>query len=531
MIDFRLRRGCPSVGEEPYHVSDDLIDFSDRDGEFLCSDIKQQALSFATITAVIGFVLSFWLFFNRQVGPAADLLDRRAAEGRVVVQKRAGRADASDSGFSFRAPRVKAYEPKEKQRERPAWKELRAAAAAVKANRKNSKDVNRKVADTSLGVVPEYSRTTKAGPKSSPKVSQRAAPKSQPVDLDRLLFPIIETRPDRDSLIAVEESVRQNVFVLESPRGDTRLGVVLDSSGRALVSSSVAQAAYLHRIWSNGSWHQASVLAVDDEFGLALIQIRGGNFKDMPLAPVPPFEGERLVSFIARGRAPAGLTGRTGISFGRAGYFVEGDFSGSSVGAPLFNERGEIAGCQVYTLAGAPGSGLHLATDTAAIYRLLRGYRGSAIGLSATEADAKSRLTSFLENVAQLGEAKRGRVLPGIGLSDFHLGMTESEVKKWVSTPKIQRFGDGLVTWQSPAPPVTLYFVNGRLALAATRHLGFSTSDGLSVGAEAQVRELSKDHGELEAYPGMLSLSGLEILLDSGGRVKEFVVRPALSSP
>jgi len=149
--------------------------------------------------------------------------------------------------------------------------------------------------------------------------------------------------------------------------------------------------------------------------------------------------------------------------------------------------------------------------------------------LDATKTDAVIRLSGYLEANLSNGEVKRGRVLPGTSLSDLHLGMTESEAKKWVSAPEKRDFGSDFTLWKSPAPPVTLYFVRGRLALLSTNHTGFATPEGLCVGAEPQVRKLLKDYTGLEVYSDLIAVPGLEIYRDSGDKVKEFVVKPRLS--
>ena len=120
-------------------------------------------------------------------------------------------------------------------------------------------------------------------------------------------------------------------------------------------------------------------------------------------------------------------------------------------------------------------------------------------------------------------------MLPGVGLSDFHLGMTTKDVKKWASDPDVKSYSNGIERWDCPAPPVSLYFVGDRLAIAATDHNGFSTTTGLAVGAEARYRELLKKTPSLEQGNGLFTASGLEIFLDSSSRVSELVVKPELA--
>ena len=55
-------------------MDDELIDFSTREDEFLDADLKQQALSFAIITAVVGFAFSSWLFLGQRLGPVSVII-------------------------------------------------------------------------------------------------------------------------------------------------------------------------------------------------------------------------------------------------------------------------------------------------------------------------------------------------------------------------------------------------------------------------------------------------------------------------
>lgn len=523
------RPGKHQVFEEPLCVEEELIDFSDRDDEFLCSEIKQQALSFAIITAVVGFALSSWLFISNKVGPASELLDRRLAEGRVVTKRSAGNGDSGYSPAGFRAPRIRSADSDEFRRERPAWKDLPVVAKVEESSEEKSKpDKTRKIAKTSTGVVPGYKATKRTPVKrlSRPKKTTKVRKSDQ--DLDRLLFPIVASRPGRSSLQDVESKVRGNLLSMSDSRERFQVGLVLDSRGRAIVSSSFARSDYLNRMWAKGKLRQGRLLAEDREFGIALISVSGGDFKDLPLAPAPPLPGEPLLGFASRGRGALAKRLYGGFSFGKAGFFLDGDLDGSSLGTSLLNERGEVVGAHFDELPGAPGRGFHLACDSSVIHRLLRGYRGGG-SQGGTVSDAVNQLASFLADIESVGEARRGRILPGIGLSDFHLGARDTEAKNWASDPDVKKFGNGIERWDCPAPPVSLYFVKGRLAIAATEHSGFSTTNGLAVGAEANYRELVKKQPSLEKSGDLLTASGLEIALDSDSRVASFVVKPEVA--
>ena len=506
-------------------VADDLIDFSDREDEFLSADIKQKALAFAIITAVIGFIFSTLLFVNRKVGPASKVLDRREAEGRVVTRARGATADSGGAFGGFRPPRLSRNRSRKDKDEKQPWKDLKTVATLTGVAKKRKVKVEKTVAKTNLGELADFRKRKKAV--ALAPVTQDRPRKStpdRPEDLDRLLFPLIDKRPERTGLRDVSSQLASQVFFLEDRRGRYHPGVILDSSGRALVPTS--QLGNLDTIWIGGQQRKATVLASDREFGVALVRV-GGSFSNVPLAPVPPAPGEKIVGFTPSGRRPLGQIYRSGISFGKAGFFTEGDFS-NVLGAPLFNDRGELVGMHVASLPGAPGPGIHLACDSSVIYRLMRGYRGGG-SFSTTLSDSLDRLRSHLGSLESKGEVRRGRAVPGVGLTTFHLGMTKDDALKSLSTPELKEFNPGVTLVKSPAPPVTLYFVGDRLALAGTEHPSFATPEGLAHGAEATPRQLSRDYPDLESFSGLHAVPGLDILVDSKDRISWFVVRPDMS--
>ena len=506
-------------------MADDLIDFSDREDEFLSADIKQKALAFAIITAVVGFIFSTLLFVNRKVGPASKVLDRREAEGRVVTQARGGGGDSQGAYGGFRPPRLSRSKSRQNRDEKPVWKDLKTVASLQGVAKKRRSKPRKAVAKTDIGSSPKYTQrkqVAKAAPV-APTRPKRATP-DRPEDLERLLFPLIENRPERIGLRDISSKMASQVFFVEDRRGQYHPGVILDSSGRALVP--VGQLANLDNIWIGGRQRKATILATDGEFGLSLIRV-GGTFSSVPIAPAPPAAGEKIVGFTSAGRRPLGQIYRSGISFGKAGFFAEGDFGGSP-GAPLFNDRGELVGIHIASLPGTPGPGIHLACDSSVIYRLMRGYRGGG-SLTSTVGDAVDGLRNYLTGLESKGEARRGRAVPGVGLTSFHLGMSKDDAVKKLSTPDVSEFGGGVVLVKSPAPPVTLFFVGDRLALAGTRHPSFATPEGLAQGAEATPRQLSHDYPDLESFYGLHSVPGLDILVDGSHRITEFVVRPDMS--
>ena len=506
-------------------VADDLIDFSDREDEFLSADIQQKAMAFAIITAVVGFIFSTLLFLNRKVGPASKVLDRREAEGRVVTQARGGGGDSRGAYGGFRPPRLTRSKSRNEKDEKQPWKGLKTVASLQDVAKKRKSKPRKTVAKTDLGSSPDYTRRKKVA-KAAPVTIARPKKTTpdRPEDLDRLLFPLTEDRPERTGLRDISSKMASQVFFVEDRRGQYHPGVILDSSGRALVPAS--QLGNLDNIWISGRQRKATVLATDREFGLSLIRV-GGTFSDVPLSPAPPAAGEKIVGFTPSGRRALGQIYRSGISFGKAGFFTEGDFGGSP-GAPLFNDRGELVGLHIASLPGAPGPGIHLACDSSVIYRLMRGYRGGG-SLSSTLSDSVERMRNHLRGIESKGEARRGRAVPGVGLTSFHLGMAQEEALESLSAPEVSEYNPDITLIKSPAPPVTLYFVGGRLALAGTEHSSFATPEGLAFGAEAIPRQLTRVYPDLESFYGLHSVPGLDILVDGKNRVTEFVVRPDMS--
>ena len=325
----------------------------------------------------------------------------------------------------------------------------------------------------------------------------------------------------------MEMKARGNLFVLANLRGEYEIGVGLDSSGRALISSAYAVPEYLSRIWVDGTLRPAKLLGQDPQLGLALIQIEGASFQEIPLAPAPPSRGERLIAFVASGKGQTSVDCRSGMTFGQAGFFLSGGLGSHRLGGPLFNDRGELVGCHVHSLPEAPGTGIHLAADSAALYRLVRGYQGSG-SIATMQSEAVRALGDFLTDIENRGETKRGRVLPGIGLSDFHLGMRPKTTENWLSTPLKRNVSAGLELWTSPAPPVTLYFVDQRLALVASSHTGFATPDGLAPGVSVRPGQLTSEYLEIDFTGSSAITPGLDVIVYND-RIEQYVVKPEIS--
>lgn len=505
--------------EKQIEMENELLDFSDREDEYLSSEIKQQALSFAIITAVVGFAFSSWLFLSRKVGPASIILDRTAAEGTVVTTRSLPRSERGEGSGVFVPPPIRKAREEQLSRPRPVWKDAKAQIAlASSSEKKNSK----KVLETSLGEVPEYSRRIQK-PRRRKTIAKVKVERRVGHDPERLLFPVIDERPDKIPLASVANKVAGNIVVLGNGLGDYFQAVVLDTEGHALISSALASPQYLRRVWVGGVLRKAELLATDEEFGIAYIKVQGGKFSNLPLAPVPPTAGESLQGFVTRGRNAVGQDLIAGSAFGRAGFFVDGALGLKGTGSALFNERAELVGLQVSSLPGAPGAGIQLAVDSSALYRLVRGYDGSTSGFEQTEGDALTALFSLLgDNGAE--QIRRGRILPGKGVSIFYLGMEESEAKRWASAPEISSPAPGYSRWDCPAPPVSLYFARGRLLSVATDNTGFSTKDGLAVGARIDYSDFRDAQAVTSA--DKVILGGLEVHVGRDGKVSMFVVKP-----
>lgn len=510
-------------------MESELIDFSDREGEFLTSEVKQQVLGYAIITSVLGFVLSSWLFVHHKVGPAGQILDRKGAEGLSQAQTVKPPPESEFRSGIFHAPGVAGFR-KRPAPQRPVWKDAADGMVAASESATETEEIlEPKVLKTSLGVVPEFRRTVPSKPKPPQAVaSEKVLPPK--VSLDRFLFPRVLSRPEPSNLSTVESHLAANMVVLSDGREQYYSALVLDPQGRALISSVLARPDFLQRVWVHGKLRSAKLLATDSEFGLSLIQIEGeSGFQAVPLSPVPPSTGEHLLGFAQYSRESRGQEFRAGMPFGKAGFFLDGRVDRTVFGTSLVNNRGELVGCYISALPGVPGSGVHLAADSSAIHRLLRGYRNTDVEFSGTEHDAVSTLLASLDGESVSEKSQRGRAIAGVGLSDFYLGMASGEAKKRVSAPKVTRWSADYELWVCPAPPVTLYFARGRLLAASTSSSSYSTVDGLAVGAGVDSGDHRRFFNPL-FFSDLVSIPGLEIRLGPDKRVSEFVVKPSYLS-
>lgn len=510
------------------------IDFSGREDEFLSSDLKQQVLAFSIIWAVLGSVLSVWLFLGKKVGPASLILDRRQAEGRVIDTslRRSSTADGS-TGFSSRLPSVRPYKKPEARRDQD-WSHLPRvnetaghAKPVVSAQSTPSRRSQSKVVPARVDAAPPQ-RVAAQQPSRPTKVKrpQQVAQENP----ERLLYPVVAGRPDPTNLASVTRRVERSMIRMANYEGILHLGLILDGSGKVLVSDAFLGDGSLNRISWNGELLRAELLARDAEYGLALLQLPAGRYgESIPLAPNPPVRGEELLAFAPSPSRCLPVTVRAGVEFAQAGFLVEGSLGSATWGTPLLNNRGELVGCQFSSLPDFPGSGVHLAADSAAIYRLLRGYNNDRSGSAeSTVAEALTRLSSLArESNAEEG-TRKGRIMANVGVSQFYLGMSAEQAEQWVSSPRRSRGLPGMELWSSQAPPLELVFVHDRLVAVATDYTGFSTVTGLSMGARIDHQTLSRSFDRFLLTDGLALVPGLDILLDRQGKARQFVVRPEL---
>ncbi len=510
------------------------IDFSGQEGEYLSADLKQKAVAFSIIWAIVGALFSGFFFLRKPKGPASQLLDRRQAEGRVV-HPRSNRSDSQAyASFSAQAPSVRPYRRKPSNEEDP-WSTLaavdtpksRATPTAIKEN-----------PTAKLPPAPRVLTAKLPAPRhTAPPVVKRAAPvtlppskKSPPPEaIDRLLYPIISERPDRTNLTSAAGKGQQSLIRLANLEGQYHLGVIIDPSGRALISDALLQDGSLNRVWYNGTQVRAEVVARDPEYGLALIRLPSGQYPALPLAPGPPARGERLVAFGPTTNASVSTQVRAGLGFAAAGFMVEGHLGTGTWGTPLLNDRGELVGVQISSLPNFPGSGIHLAADSSVIYRMSRGYdSGNRAAFDQTQRAVYARLTSLA--IASRGQdrQKKGRVIANVGVSQFYLGMDKQEASRWVPSAKKFTTSPGVENWKNSAPPLELVFVNEYLVAVATDYSGFSTETGISMGARIDSRYLSRYFDNFLLLDGLALVPGLDIVINSDGKARQFVVRPAL---
>ena len=512
----------------------DPIDFSGKDDEYLSSDLKQKVLAFSIIWAVVGFIFSAFFFLGRKNGPASQILDRRQAEAKVVGSSPSS-TGASWDGFSSRVPQVRAYlEPP--PRERGNWKNLaqlgsEPAPSSAEPEQEETEKVEATTLDTTVDngsdiPLSERRRTRRSAARKDP-------PKLQASDEDpsRLLYPVNPSRPEPSNLTTVARRAERSVIRLSNTEGEFHVGMVIDGKGRAIISDTILGDGSLDRVWVQGRMARASLLARDAEYGIALIEIDGGaELEPVPLAPDPPARGKELVAFGPSPSRSLSTVVKSGSSFGTAGFLLEGYLGSATWGTPLLNERGELVGCHFGSLPNFPGAGIHLAADSAAIYRLLRGYDSSnGSANQAVQEEAAKRLASLaFENRDEAG-TKKGRVLPDQGISQLFLGMSTDEAAGCVSSPSRDSGPFGMENWRSEAPPVELVFANGYLCAISTEYTGFSTPTGLSMGAPVDTSLLSRTFDSYLYVDGVLAIvPGLDIMLASDGKVRQFVVKPEL---
>lgn len=507
------------------------IDFSGNDNEYLSSDLKQQVLAFSIIWSVVGFIFSAWLFLGKKVGPASLILDRRQAEGRVVdASSRRSSSSFGTGGFSSSSPRVSPYKAPERKEQK--WSHLAQVGTQGEGDptslpAETPKETRKPVLLKAAIDAPAARTAHRTLTPMRPTRPREQLANDHP---DRLLYPVVSGRPEPGHLAAVTRDVERSMVRLVNFEGAYHVGLILDGTGKILVSDSFLQDGSIDRVHWNGNVLKAQLLGRDAEYGIALLALPPGNYgPSIPLAPMPPARGEELLAFGPSPSRCLSTVVRAGVGFSHAGFLVEGYLGSGTWGTPLLNTRGELVGCNFSSLPDFPGSGVHLAADSAAIYRLLRGYQNPDPGAyDGTLTEAYSRLTSLAGETRDEDGTKRGRILARVGVSQFFIGMSRDEAGKWVSSPQRSSARDGVENWRSQAPPVELVFVNDRLVAVATDFTGFSTLTGLSMGARVDRQTLSRSFDRFLLVDGLALTPGLDIMLDREGKASQFVVRPEL---
>ena len=511
------------------------IDFSGLEDEYLSADLKQKVVAFSILWALVGSLFSGWFFLRKTKGPASEVLDRRKAEGRVV-NSRSNRSPSNDGfgGFSFHAPKVRPYK-RQPTTEDDEWSNvatLRAPKSPMRSDivagkpaakrRPAPKVLTAKLPEPEHSAAPVVKR---AAPVVLPPTKKTPPPEA----VDRLLYPIVGERPARSNLTSAAGKAQQSLIRLANLEGQYHLGVIVDESGRALISDALLLDGSLNRVWYNGTLVRTEVIARDPEYGLALIRLPSGSYPAIPLAPGPPARGERLIAFGPTASGSVSTQVRAGLGFAAAGFMVEGHLGTGTWGTPLLNDRGELVGVQIGSLPNFPGSGIHLAADSAVIYRMRRGYDSSNVSaFNQTQRALYARLTSLaLESKGQ-DLQKKGRVIANVGVSQFFLGMNKQEAARWVPSAEKFTVSPGVENWKNSAPPLELVFVNEHLVAVATDFSGFSTETGISMGARIDSRSLSRYFDNFLLLDGLALVPGLDIVIDSEGKARQFVVRPAL---
>lgn len=521
------------------------IDFSNNENEYLPKGLVSKVIIISLAWAVCGFLLSAWLFWGQNKGPATKLLDRQAAEGRIVSSgAKSGRL--SGGFYSYSAGTYSGSTLTLAQSDRDRWTKFKSSvtmqqsAAPSKQPSPSPTPITKVViASASLSSGPQTPKTKNIRPSTS-KPRTHSANKDTSTVLNsnpspsasggnqRLLYPSSEKRPERQSLADIALSLQQNAIKLNKIDGGFHTGLLLDNSGKAIASSDCLRDDSLNRILVDGRITRARVIARDEDYRLVLLQLQDSvEAVTIPLAPSPPAKGEQLLSYHSRTANIETIAVRAGPSFTQGGFFSEGSFSESSLGAALLNDRGELAGCRFESIEGIPGSGIQLAADSSVVFRLLRGYNSAAPGLGDLVGQAVQELASIAKREPKGKDSKRNRILAGVGISQFYIGMTRQEAGQWIKNPLKEHSSAGIEKWTSQAPRVELSFASDYLVAVATDFSGYSTEDGLSLSSAIDGKILERAYGDdFIINPTLALVPGLDIILSDEQKADLFLVKP-----
>src|SRR5690606_11789251 len=157
-------------------------------------------LAFSILWAMLGFLLSAWLFLGKKVGPASQILDRRQAEGKVVASSPSSPGARWD-GFSSRAPGVRPMLDT-LPRARDEWNHLtrlgQDLAAPIMGTEPALKKPEPTILDTTVdnGSEVPTSQPRRRGARAAPPKERPQPVPLQRSDPERLLYPIVSSRPE-----------------------------------------------------------------------------------------------------------------------------------------------------------------------------------------------------------------------------------------------------------------------------------------------------------------------------------------------
>lgn len=175
-------------------------------------------------------------------------------------------------------------------------------------------------------------------------------------ELRKELEPLEELRATGETLNDLLKQVEGSVFFVETldELGQPSVGsafVVLSETDRsflvtslAVVKAATVTPAPTMRLRKGTSNYDAAIWAWDEERDLALLSIKRGNLTRLPWAPEKPAIrlGSRVFAISGIGGAGGAITQGFVADVSSSGILTDAPISGSFVGAPLLNSKGEV---------------------------------------------------------------------------------------------------------------------------------------------------------------------------------------------